>query len=191
MSALAISSVTAASVSNGTQTMPAVGVLGADGALFQTAQATAGTCGYQRITDGTNSVTLVNSALVPVAPQAATSGGATPYYYIAAASSNQDSQNVKSSAGTLYSLTVSSTIATIRYLKVYDLSAAPQSSDSASVKFIVPIPAATAGTLQSIPLPACGVVFSNGIGIRFTTGLAATDANAVTANDCLVNLSYK
>lgn len=191
MSALAIASVTGAAVSDGTRQITPVAILGADGAQFQPAMDAATRPGYQRLSDGTNAITLVNSALVPVAPQAATSGGATPYYYIAAASAGQDAHVVKASAGTLYSLTVSSTIATVRYMKVYDMSTAPASTDTASLKFIVAIPAAAAGTLQSIPLPPCGVVFSSGIGIRFTTGLAANDANAVTANDCLTNLSYK
>jgi len=188
MAALTLSSVTGGAVTNGTQQMVPVGVLGKDGANFQPAGDAVGREFFNRISDGSNALSLVNGTALPVASQAVPTGGATPYSYVGAGSTNQDSQVVKSSAGTLYSLSVSSTIATIRWVKVYDKSTAPTSGDTP--KFRIPVPAAAAGTVASLHLPPCGVVFSNGIAIRMTTGIADNDANPVTANDCLVNLSY-
>lgn len=188
MSALSIASVTAAAVTDGTRQIPAVGVLGADGTYFQPAMDAAGRCGYQRITDGSNSVSLVNSANLPVAAQAVPTGGATPYKYIGAAAANQDSTVVKASAGTLYALAFTAVAASARFLKLYDKATGPTSADTPVLTVMVP---ASAGATVSVPLPACGAVFSTGIAFRMTTGLADNDANAVTANDCVTNLSYK
>lgn len=188
MSALSISSVTAAAVSDGTRQIPAVGVLGADGTLFQPAQATAATCGFQRITDGTNNLSLVNTTDLPVAVRASATGGATPYKFIGAAGSNQDSTVVKASAGTLYTLSFTAVVGSVRYLKIYDKATGPTSADTPVHTIMVP---ASVGATVSLPLPACGEVYAAGISFRMTTGLADSDANAVTANDCLTNLSYK
>ena len=188
MATLSISSQTTSTVTDGTRLLPAVAVLGKDGSNFQPSMDAAGRAGYVTLTDGSNSVALVGSANVPVAAQAAATGGATPYKYIAAASADQDSQAVKASAGTLYAATLTAVAASLRYLKIYDKATAPTSADTPKHTLAIP---ATAGLSFSLPLPACGEAYANGIGIRITTGLADNDANAATANDCVVNLTYK
>jgi len=188
MASLTIASQTTSTVTDGTRLLPAVALLGRDGSTFQPAMATAGTAGYVTITDGSSSISLVGSANLPVSAQAAATGGATPYKFHAAAGSNQDSTVVKASAGTLYSLTVLSTITSVRYVKFYDKSTGPTSADTPIHVAAVP---ATAGLSVSLPLPSCGAVFSNGISFRITTGVADNDAAAATANDCVISLTYK
>lgn len=188
MAALTTSTQSQHRVSDGTRTMDAVAVLGKDGSNFVPAMDAATRPGYMVPCDGTNAIALVNNAQLPVAAQAASTGGATPYSFIAAAGANQDSTVVKSSAGTLYSLTVGTTTASVRYVKVYDKSTAPTSADTPVLRLAVP---ATAGLSVSVPLPPCGAVFSNGIAFRITTGAADNDANAATAADTLLNATYK
>lgn len=125
---------------------------------------------------------------MPHSPAASTTGGATPYKYIIAAGTNQDSQSVKASAGTLYSIAAFSVVASVRYLKLYDKNSAPTSADTPIHVFAIPGNTAGAGLVESIPT---GLAFSNGIAFRVTTGIADNDANAASANDGVINLGYK
>jgi hypothetical protein len=115
----------------------------------------------------------------------ATSGGCTVYSYLAAASANQDSQNVKGSAGQLFGYAVFNTASTARYVKVYNKATAPTSADTPALRILVPPGGGANLAFDS------GMVFGTGIGIRITTGVADNDANAVTANDVIVNLIYR
>lgn len=189
MAALSTSSQTRFGVSDGTRIAEGVAVVGKDGSNFQPAMDAATRPGYVVPCDGTNAITLVNSAQLPVAAQAASTGGATPYSYIAAAAADQDSTVVKASAGTLYTLAVASVIAGVRYVKIYDKATAPTSADTPLLRVVVP--GSTAGTLTEVPLPPCGAVFSNGIAFRITTGQADNSAAAATAGDGIVALTYK
>jgi hypothetical protein len=114
---------------------------------------------------------------------ATTSGGATPYHYVSAGSANQDAQQIKSSAGQVYSISASNGSASTRYLKVYNV-AAPTSASTPIGSYILP-----AGGGNNVPLPmplAC----STAIAIRITTGLADNDTGAASAGDVSVNIGY-
>lgn len=187
MAALSLSSVTGAAVTDGTRQMTPIGILGADGSYFVPAMDAATRPGYQRLCDGTNSVTLVDSANVPVAPRASASGGATPYSLIVAASNN--ATVVKASAGTLYTVHVSSVVADERYLKIYDKSTTPSDADTPVLRVV--IPGSTAGSGFSIDLPSCGVVLANGISFRLVTDQADNGTTNPGAGDCVLNLIYK
>lgn len=124
----------------------------------------------------------------PVDIAAAATGGSTPYSYIAAASSNQDSQVIKNTAGTLYTLSLQCTQASIRYAKIYDKATAPTSSDTPKLRLLIPGNSAGAG--NNVPIPACGIAFANGIAFRLTQNIADNDATACSANDAVLNASY-
>lgn len=130
----------------------------------------------------------LKTSSIGVAPIAATSGGATPFHYISAASANQDSQNVKASAGQVYSVNACNLNAAARYLKLYDKATAPTSADTPVHTLMMPGASAGAGFVLSVPV---GLVFASGIGFRLTTGIADNDANAVAAAEIAVNLGYK
>jgi hypothetical protein len=107
---------------------------------------------------------------------------------VSAAAANQDSTVIKASAGVLYnSLSMTNINAAVRYVKVYNKATGPTSADTPVWTFAVP--GNTAGAGMVIPLPD-GVDFSAGIALRATTGAADNDANAVAANEVIVNLSY-
>jgi hypothetical protein len=123
-----------------------------------------------------------------VNPAAATTGGATPYHYLAAAGANQDSQNVKASAGTLYTVACFNVNAAVRYLKLYDKATAPTSADTPVQTYAVPAATTGAGFVLSLPV---GMSFANGIGFRMTTGQSDGDSGAVTAGDLALSITYK
>jgi hypothetical protein len=186
MAALVKSSTTGTTVSDGTRQLPAVANLGADGDNFQPAMDAVTRPGFQRLTDGTTALPFVGTNKLPVGAQAVAVGGATPYSLIVAASAN--ATVVKSTAGTLYAINVQSIVAGIRYLKLYDKSTAPTSSDTPVLR--VTIPGNTSGAVVSVPLPDCGVAFANGVGFRVVTGQADADNTSVTAGDNVINLVY-
>ena len=124
-----------------------------------------------------------------VTPVAAAIGGATGYSYIGAASANQDSTVVKASAGTLYGIVVLNDASALRFLKIYNSASGPTSASTPILR--IPIPHNTAaGGGVAVPIPACGIAFGTGIAFRLTTGVADNDANAITANDVVLNLIY-
>lgn len=130
----------------------------------------------------------VQNAILTVLLNAATSGGSTPYSYIAAGAAGQDATVVKNSAGQVYAISAISVIGTLLYLKIYNQTATPASTDTPLFRF--PIPASTTGAGYTFALPR-GAAFSAGIAFRITTGIADSDANAAAANSCIVNLIYK
>lgn len=142
--------------------------------------------GTQRVVLATDQPALTNALLVKL--QAETSGGVDKYSYISAASSNQDSQVIKASAGQMYAMSVFNLNASIRYLKIYDKATGPTSSDTPIDRIMIPGNATGVGVGQAV---AVGVAFSTGISFRLTTGIADNDANAVAANEILVNVKYK
>lgn len=116
--------------------------------------------------------------------------GCTPYYYIAAASANQDSQVIKASGGTLVALVVENMVSALRYVKVYDSATAPTSGSTPKFDLMVPHNSGN-GAGFVFPMPPTGMTFVGGLAFRMTTGLAANDANAVTANDLVLNACYR
>lgn len=191
MSALAVTTVGAAesagACTDGTRQFPAVGMLLADGATLFSGALAAGTAVVGKV--GIDQTTPGTTNAVQAVP--GTAGGCTPYSFLAAAGANQDSTVVKASAGQLYgSIAVTNTNAAVRYLKVYDKATAPTSADTPKLR--ITVPGATTGAGIVVPLPDAGVAFANGIAFRMTTGAADNDANAVTANEVILNgLFYK
>lgn len=118
---------------------------------------------------------------------APTSGGWTPKSYITSGAANQDSTVVKGSAGQVGFLAPFSTVATARFVKVYDKSTAPTSADTPVHRIAIPANTTGAGSNLGISL---GAAFANGISFRVTTGAADSDTGACSTNDVLVNIGY-
>jgi len=121
-----------------------------------------------------DNATLNTSAVgaLYVQPIAGAAGGATPVSVISAASTN--STSVKGSAGTLYSVTLVNTTATLYYLRLYNSAAAPTCSSATGYVATIPVPASTTGAGVVIPL-SVGAAFSTGIGYCITGGPTSTD----------------
>jgi len=125
----------------------------------------------------------------PASPVAATSGGATPFYYISAATNN--STNKKASAGTVYSLVVINTTATLKFLRLYDLATAPTCTSNTGVVFYAPIPAnSSTGAGFSAAFPV-GAAFTSGIGWCITGAAGDTDNTSVAVGDVVINGTMK
>ena len=162
------------------------GSVGVTGTFWQTTQPVSGT--FWQATQPVSIATLPaltagTATIGNVGVSATTSGGATPYHYVSAGSANQDAQQVKGSAGQVYSISASNGSASTRYLKLYNV-AAPTSASTPIGSYILP-----AGGGNNVPLPmplAC----STAIGIRVTTGLADNDTGAASAGDVSVNIGY-
>lgn len=111
--------------------------------------------------------------------------GMTLHGIISAGSDNATA--VKASAGTLQYVHACSIDATPVYVKFYNKATTPGcNADSEVARLMVP-----ASQCSGMALPKNGLVFSTGIGYCIVTGIADTDATAVTANEVLLNIGYK
>lgn len=117
-----------------------------------------------------------------------TSGGPTSFRNIDA---DETGVVVKASAGQLYWLYVTNLHTAPLYLRFYNKSTAPLSTDTTLIAhtFVVPSQGTAngAGFLLVMPL---GIPFASGISYRVTTGSADNDASAVGTNVCFVNGGY-
>lgn len=141
------------------------------------------------IDSGTTAVTSITNP-VTVNPAAATTGGCTPYHLSGGTAASNNSTNIKSSAGTLCSLTAINTTATVYYLRMYNSAAAPTCSSATGAVHTYPIPASATGAGLTIPLGAFGEAYGTGIGFCVTGGGADTD-NTSAATGVYIEASYK
>lgn len=125
---------------------------------------------------GTNTIGGVN-----VKP--ATSGGLSTYHLVSAASDN--ATNIKASAGQVFGWYIYNSNAAARKVVFHNTAGTPTAG--ASVFFSIVIPATSGANVEFTN----GIEFSTGIAITTVTGLADNDANAVGANDLVINLLYK
>lgn len=139
-----------------------------------------GKVGIDQTTPGTtNGVSAVPS----------TSGGLTAYSLLnttAAALTNF----IKASVGQIYTLEVFNTSASPVYLRLYNMTTAPASTDGANIiwRGIVPGNANGGGfAIRWIQGLAC----STGIAYRATTGSADNDTGALTTSPLTVNAGYR
>ena len=133
---------------------------------------------------GAPRVTIAADSTGQVAVATRTTGGATTFTLISAATTN--ATNIKSSAGTLYTLTVFNNGAAAAYFKLYNKATAPTvGSDTPVGTFLLP-----SGGGFTYPIPDVGLNFSTGIAYAITGGGALADTTAVAATQVFVNGSY-
>jgi hypothetical protein len=122
---------------------------------------------------------------VPIAAGTVASGASVST--LIAAGSNNLTQ-LKSSIGRLYLVHVQNQVASVRYLKLFNLPSASVTMGvtSANMNFVIP----ASGTLN-LNIPSTGLSMG-GTGITFalTTGSSLTDNSAVTAADLICNFSW-
>jgi hypothetical protein len=112
------------------------------------------------------------SPTVVVSPGTNPVTAGNPCYVAAAASTN--STLCKSTSGFLRHVRAINTTATLYYLRLYDLGAAPTCSSATGYIESVPIPASAAGSGLTEPL-AVGQRFGTGVGFCITGGAGSTD----------------
>lgn len=99
--------------------------------------------------------------------------------------------NVKSAAGTAYSITVFNMTASPFYIKLYDESSdVNRASHTPVLRFAVPANAASSGAGFVFSVSQ-GIAFSNRIQYAITTGVADTDTTGISSGNAVVNIAYK
>lgn len=145
--------------------------------------------------DGLSGVTTTNAAALRmtaarqllVVPQAAVGGGCTGVSAISAATTNATS--LKSSPGTLYSLSCGNVGAGVAFLKLYDKASAPTVGTDTPIRTI-PIPAGSAGAGVIENLGPNGLSFSTGIAYAITGVMTKADTTAVALAQVCANFGY-
>jgi hypothetical protein len=132
---------------------------------------------------------ITGTLTVTMAPS--TTNGLTPYRSLPTGATNQDSTVVKSSAGTLFGIQASSIASSAVWLKLYDTATAPTSSSTPIKTILIPANTTSAnGAGNNLNLSTMGIKFSNGIAFRVSTGIADSDATAVTTGQLAINFDY-
>lgn len=105
---------------------------------------------------------------------------------------DESEEEVKATAGTLYSVYAFNATAAVLYLKFYNATAASTTVGTTTPVLTLPIPANNdtdgAGFVWSVPQ---GLAFDTAISAAVTTGVADADTGAPAANAAIVNLGYK
>ena len=133
---------------------------------------------------------LTLASTINVIAVAGTSGGVTPFNKVG--STVFESTTIKLSAGQVYGISGYNNTLNPIYVKLYESTAAPTTSQTARLRFMLPATTVT-GAAGFVEDYACPVAFATGIGIRITGGSildAATEAAASTASLYTVNVRY-
>lgn len=123
-----------------------------------------------------------------VAQYAHTAGGTTPYAALSTAAVL--TAELKGAAGQVYSLQCFNNGANEVFIRIYNQTGAPASTDGANIiwRGMIPGNAAAAGFVVSIPV---GIACATGIGIRVSGAVADNDTTVLAANEVFVNVQYK
>lgn len=132
------------------------------------------------IPTGTN--TIGNVGLAP-----RTSGGLSVSRLISVASTNET--EAKATAGQVYGVIATNINAAVRYLKLYDNTAAGTTIGTTTPKMTIPIPGNAAGA-GLVFTTEHGIAFGTGITYGLTTGVADADTSAVAANEIVVQVLF-
>lgn len=120
--------------------------------------------------------------------QGRTTGGLTAHSKLDYVNTPVD---VKSSAGTVYALTVFNMTASPFYIKMYDVAGSVnRASHTPVLRFAVPGNATSSGAGFVFNVPQ-GIAFSNRIQYAITTGVADTDTSGISSGNAVVNIAYK
>lgn len=94
-------------------------------------------------------------------------------------------QIVKAYNGRLMFIQISNTAAAVRYVKIYNKATAPTASDTPVFTYAI-----SGNQNIQMYLDEGGVMFSQGISLRASTGPADNDNTAPGANDIIINATY-
>lgn len=135
------------------------------------------------------SISAGSNLIGDVGLQGRTTGGLSIFRSI---DLDETEEEVKASAGTLYSIDAMNMTASVLYLKIYDNTAAGTTVGTTTpvLTYVLPTNGDTngCGMVKNIPQ---GLAFATGITVAVTTGLADSNTGAPAANAAIVNLGYK
>lgn len=131
---------------------------------------------------------VTNAGTFATQDDARASGGESTYSFLSTAA--VQAAEIKGSAGTVYSMQFFNINAAARYVRLYDQTGAPASTDGANIVWRGMIPGNTAATGFVVHFPK-GKAFSTGIGIRVSAAIADNDTTVLAANEVVGNVGYK
>lgn len=134
-----------------------------------------------------NTLNPLLSDLVPVLEEIALP--ATTFTRIATGVT-EDKVVISATPAALKSLGISNINASPCYVKLYDLAVEPTVASDVPVQTYL-CPGGTAGGVRDVKLPTEGLNFAVGIAMVIVTGVAATNGTEVTADQVVVNGSFK
>ena len=95
--------------------------------------------------------------------------------------------NIKAGPGNVYGLHFFNSTASICYVRLYNQTTAPASTDTPIYRAMIPASTDGAGFVVEI---TGGVAFTVGIGVRVTAGAADSDTTALSANGVMGNVFW-
>jgi hypothetical protein len=125
---------------------------------------------------------------VIVNPQPHTAGGLSIFRSI---DLDESEEEVKATAGQVYSMWVSNMATSSRFVKFYNLTAANTTVGSSTPVITIAIPGNTSDDVTGLFGGAYGITFDTAISVAATTGIADADTGAPAANDVICNIFYK
>jgi len=133
--------------------------------------------------------TKLDSTNDAVAIGGRTTGGATIFRSI---DLDESEEEVKGTAGTVYSMWVTNTATSTRWIKFYNATAASVTVGTTTPVITIGIPGNTSDDITgAFGGPGQGVAFGTAITVAATTGVADSDTGAPAANDVIVNIFYQ
>lgn len=121
-------------------------------------------------------------------PQPHTTGGLTIFRSL---DLDESEEEVKASAGQVYSLWFTNTATSTRWLKFYNATAANVTVGTTTPVMTLGLPGNTSDDISGVFGGAFGFAFDTAITVAATTGVADNDTGAPSANDVIVNIGYK
>jgi hypothetical protein len=98
---------------------------------------------------------------------------------------------VKGTAGQVYSMWVTNTATSTRFVKFYNLTAANTTVGSSTPVITIGIPGNSSDDVTGLFGGAYGFAFDTAISVAATTAVADADTGAPGANEVIVNIFYK
>lgn len=112
-----------------------------------------------------------------------TSGGLTIFRSI---DLDESEEEVKATAGQVYGWYIYNAASSVRYVKLYNATAANVTVGTTTPVMTIPVPATSGANVEFTN----GIAFSTAITAAATTGVADNDTGAPSANEVIVNLLY-
>ena len=105
---------------------------------------------------------------------------------------DETEEDVKTSAGCLYKLRITNRTTSVRYVKLYNATAANVTVGSTTPIDTIPVPAnASDYTVLTESFGGLGLTFDTALSIAATTGFADNDTGAPGTNDIIISAYYK
>lgn len=137
-------------------------------------------------TIGNVGINTGNNTIGSVQPVPGVGGGASHFFLLAPAAPAVS--NVQNTQGKVWSLHCENISANLAFLHIFDTNTTPNLGNTAA-NTTLPIPASNTGAGFVVPYPV-GRIFTKGLFIAVTGGIANNDNTSITANSVVVDITY-